>query len=213
MSGTMAIIEPFERHYMEYENWFERNRLAYQSELAAVKEFIPDDKRGIEIGIGSGKFAAPLGIEIGIDPSPKMREMAKGYGLEVYDAVAEALPFNDSSFDFALMVTTICFVDDVRLAFKETYRVLKPSGFLIVGFIDKNSLIGKLYEKNKQKSVFYQHAHFYSTDEVISYLTREGFKDFEILQTIFHDLPQINKVEPIKRGYGKGSFVVIKARR
>lgn len=152
-----------------------------------------------------------MGIKIGIDPSPKMREIAKNSGMEVYDAVAEALPFSDGSFDFALMVTTICFVDDIRLAFKETYRVLNPSGFLIVGFIDKNSLIGKLYERNKQKSVFYRHAHFYSTDEVISYLKKEGFKDFEILQTIFHDLSEINEVEPTKRGYGEGSFVVIKA--
>jgi ubiquinone/menaquinone biosynthesis C-methylase UbiE len=206
----MAKIEPFEQHYAEYENWFERNKFAYQSELAAVKEFIPDNKRGIEIGIGSGRFAALIGIKIGIDPSPKMREIAKNHGLEVYDAVAEALPFNDVSFDFALMVTTICFVDDIRLAFKEAYRILDPSGFLIVGFIDKNSLSGKLYERNKQKSVFYRHAHFYSTDEVISYLKKEGFKDFEILQTIFHGLSEISEVEPIKKGYGEGSFVVIK---
>jgi len=107
----MAIIEPFEQHYIEYEAWFERNRFTYQSELAAVKEFIPDNKRGIEIGLGSGKFAAPLGIKIGVEPSPKMREIAKNHGLEVFNAVAEALPFSDGSFDFVLMVTTICFVE------------------------------------------------------------------------------------------------------
>jgi len=105
----MAIIEPFERHYIEYENWFEKNRFAYQSELAGIREFIPDGKRGIEIGVGSGRFAALLGVEIGIDPSPKMREIAKSHGLEIYGAVAEALPFADGCFDFALMVTTILY--------------------------------------------------------------------------------------------------------
>ncbi len=207
----MAIIEPFEQHYIEYEAWFERNRFTYQSELAAVKEFIPDNKRGIEIGLGSGKFAAPLGIKIGVEPSPKMREIAKNHGLEVFNAVAEALPFSDGSFDFVLMVTTICFVDDIRLAFKESYRILKHSGLLIVGFIDKNSFIGRLYERNKQKSVFYRQAHFYYTDEVISYLKEENFRKFDILQTIFHDSSEINRVEPIRRGYGEGSFVVIKS--
>jgi len=36
----MAIIEPFEQHCIQYENRFEKNRFAYQSELAAIKEFI-----------------------------------------------------------------------------------------------------------------------------------------------------------------------------
>jgi len=207
----MPISEPFERYYIEYENWFEENRFAYQSELAALKEFIPGHKRGIEIGVGSGRFAAPLGIEIGIDPSPKMREIAKSYGLEVYDAVAEALPFGDGSFDFALMVTTICFLDDVEAALKEAYRIIKPSGSLIIGFIDKDSPLGKLYEQHKKKSVFYDVAIFYSVNEIVSRLEKVGFKGFNFVQTIFHNLTEISDIEPIKAGYGEGSFVVVRA--
>ena len=207
----MAKIEPFEQHYIEYENWFVENSFAYQSELAAVKEFIPDYKRGIEIGIGSGRFAAPLGIEIGIDPSPKMRELAKSYGLEVYGAVAEALPFVDGSFDFALMLTTICFLDDVEAALKEAYRIIKPGGSLIIGFIDKNSPLGKLYQQHKKKSVFYNAAIFYSVNEIVSQLEKIGFKGFNFVQTIFHNLTEISDIEPIKAGYGQGSFVVVRA--
>ena len=207
----MPIIEPFERYYVEYENWFEENRFAYQSELAAIKEFIPDHKRGIEIGIGSGRFAARLGIEIGIDPSPKMREIAKSYGLEVYGAVAEALPFGDGSFDFALMVTTICFLDDVEAALKEAYRIIKPSGSLIIGFIDKDSPLGKLYQQHKEKSVFYDMAIFYSVNEIVSRLEKVDFKGFNFAQTIFHNLTEISDIEPIKAGYGEGSFVVVRA--
>jgi len=207
----MAIIKPFERHYIEYENWFERNKFAYQSELAAIKEFIPIHQRGIEIGIGSGRFAAPLGIEIGIDPSPRMREIAKSYGLEVYGAVAEALPFSDGSFDFALMVTTICFLDDVEAALKEAYRVIKPSGSLIIGFIDRNSPLGKLYQQHKKKSVFYSMATFYSVNEIVSQLEKVGFKRFNFVQTIFHNLTEIRDIETTKVGYGQGSFVVARA--
>ena len=207
----MAIIEPFEWHYTEYENWFEKNSFAYQSELAAIKEFIPDHRRGIEIGLGSGRFATPLGIEIGIDPSPKMREIAKSYGLEVYGAVAQALPFTDGCFDFALMVTTICFLDDVEAALKEAYRIIKPSGSLIIGFIDKDSPIGKLYQQHKKKSVFYSVATFYSVNEIVSQLEKVGFNHFNFVQTIFHNLTEISDVEPIKAGYGGGSFVVVRA--
>ena len=41
-----------------------------------------------------------------------MKKIAQKGGIEVIDGVAESLPFADSQFDFALMVTTICFVID-----------------------------------------------------------------------------------------------------
>lgn len=209
----MAKIEPFEKFAYRYEDWFEKNKFVYKSELWAVREQLPKSGEGIEIGVGSGRFAGPLGIKIGIEPSGKMRKIAQGKGIKVVDGIAEALPFDNSQFEFALMVTTICFLDDIETAFRETYRVLKPGGCLIVGFIDKNSPIGKLYQQHKKNSVFYRVAIFYSVDEVISYLKKANFKDFNFNQTIFHNLTQIRGIEPVKKGYGEGSFVVIKAIR
>ena len=209
----MAKIEPFEKFAYRYEDWFEKNKFVYKSELLAVREQLPKSGEGIEIGVGSGRFAGPLGIKIGIEPSGKMRKIAQGKGIKVVDGIAEALPFDNSQFEFALMVTTICFLDDIETAFRETYRVLKPGGCLIVGFIDKNSPIGKLYQQHKKNSVFYRVAIFYSVDEVISYLKKANFKDFNFNQTIFHNLTQIRGIEPVKKGYGEGSFVVIKAIR
>ena len=209
----MAKIEPFEKFAYRYEDWFEKNKFVYKSELLAVREQLPESGEGIEIGVGSGRFAGPLGIKIGIEPSGEMRKIAQGKGIKVVDGIAEALPFDNSQFEFALMVTTICFLDDIETAFRETYRVLKPGGCLIVGFIDKNSPIGKLYQQHKKNSVFYRVAIFYSVDEVISYLKKANFKDFNFNQTIFHNLTQIRDIEPVKEGYGEGSFVVIKAIR
>jgi len=45
----------------------------------------------------------------------------------------------------------------------------------------------------------------------VFYLKNAGFKKFEFNQTIFKDLRKIKDIEPIKNGYGKGSFVVISA--
>ena len=60
----MANIEPFEKHAEQYEAWFERNRFAYESELHGVKMIMPESINGIEIGAGSGRFAAPLGCQL-----------------------------------------------------------------------------------------------------------------------------------------------------
>jgi ubiquinone/menaquinone biosynthesis C-methylase UbiE len=205
----MNRIEPFELFPERYETWFEKNQYAYLSELEAIKYFIPKHGKGMEIGVGSGRFAAPLKIPFGIEPSSKMRSLAASKGITTIAGIAEALPFHESQFDFVLMITTICFLDRIQSALNEAYKVLKPHGRLIIGFVDKNSTIGKSYQKNKKKSLFYQDAIFYSTDEVTDYLTQIEFKNIQIIQTLFKPLISIRTIEPIKEGHGKGSFVVI----
>lgn len=207
----MAITKPFDEHLEEYENWFEINRFAYQSELRAVKALLPRNGRGMEIGVGSGKFAEPLGIRLGIEPSARMREAARRRGIDVIDGVAEDLPFDEGEFDFALMVTTICFLDDVEKGLREAYRVIKEGGCLIIGFVDKTSTIGQLYLQHKDQSVFYKPATFYSTGEVVGFLEEAGFSKFSFTQTIFHSLAEVKAIEPVRKGYGYGSFVVVKA--
>ena len=146
----MARSGPFDNYYQLYEKWFEDNRFAYLSEIKAVKHFIPSGKKGIEIGSGSGRFALPLGIGIGIEPSLKMQDLAISRGMRVINGVAENLSIMNGVFDFALMVTTICFLDDIERAFQEVHRILKPGGLFITGFVDKDTPLGKLYSKKKR---------------------------------------------------------------
>jgi len=202
----MAKIHPFEVFSDEYDEWFEANREKYELELRAVRHFIPDGSGGMEVGVGTGKFAAPLGIKTGVEPSQIMAEKARRLGIRVVDGVAEDLPFEDGSFDFVLMVTTICFVDDIDRAFREANRVIKAGGFIVVGFVDRESDLGREYMKRKNESRFYQSATFFSVQEVMACLRDAGFGDFEFRQTLVSEPGASDMTD----GYGDGAFVVIK---
>jgi len=209
----MAKTKPFDNYTNDYEKWFEENQLLFASELEAIKKVIPENKQGVEIGVGSGLFSSKLGISEGVEPSEAMRNKAISRNINVVDFVAENLPYPDQSKDFALMVTVICFVDSVTETFKEAYRVLKDEGSLIVAFIDKDSPVGKEYEKNKHKSDFYKEATFFSTSQVRDLLKKQNFEIEKIYQTIYGDVSKIISAQKPLEGYGQGSFVVIKANK
>ncbi|MEA3241131.1 MAG: class I SAM-dependent methyltransferase [Pseudomonadota bacterium] len=203
----MPKTGPFEQYADLYDAWFDRHREIYDAELKAIGRFIPHrGVVGLEVGVGSGKVAVPLGIKTGVDPAAAMLKKAATAGIKVSRGMAESLPFADQSFDFVLMVTTICFVDDLVQSFKEVFRVLMNSGFIVVAFVDKNSNLGRQYLQRKESSRFYREAEFFSPPEVLTALETAGFRKFEVVQTLLDP----EATAEIENGYGKGAFVVIK---
>src|SRR3972149_11606972 len=120
----------FEEAALEYDEWFETHEWVYKSEVEAIKNLIPETGEGIEIGVGTGRFSIPFGIKVGVEPAKAMAEIARKRGISVYESKAENLPFQDNSFDFALMVTTLCFLENPLQALQEAKRILRPSGKL-----------------------------------------------------------------------------------
>lgn len=203
----------FEKNVEEYDKWYEDYSEVYQSELAAIKEQLlklPENIRGIEVGLGTGRFAQPLGIKEGVEPSEAMAEKAIKRGIEIIDGIAEKLPYGDMQFDFVLFVT-ICHLDNIKYALAEAYRVLKPKGSIVIGFLDKDQSVAKQYLEKRHRSTFYANASFYTVDRVKSLLKESKFKELEFNQTLFDDLDKINKTQMPKQGFGEGSFVVVKA--
>jgi len=209
----MARDAPFERHTARYEDWFEQHDAAYVSELLALRPFVPLRGHGLEIGVGSGRFAAPLGVRTGIDPSPAMLAHARGRGVDVVQGIAEQLPFDDARFDHVLVVTTLCFVDSPTAMLAEARRVLVPDGTLAIGFIDRESPLGRDYQAHKAESVFYREATFHSAAEVERLLFDAGFSIEAWAQTLSRPLAGQREIEPLRPGRGDCAFVVVQARK
>jgi SAM-dependent methyltransferase len=167
----------FEEYADEYDRWFDEHCTEYHAELVRIRRLFPrPDVRAIEVGVGSGRFAAPLGVTLGVDPSRSLSRMARQRGIEVIQGGAEALPIRDTFCSSVLLVTVICFLEDPFPVFRELHRILIPGGFLIVAFIELGGQIHQKYLQEGGKRRFLSHARFYSSGEVQALLASTRFR-------------------------------------
>jgi ubiquinone/menaquinone biosynthesis C-methylase UbiE len=176
-----VLHDVFGEYAGDYDRWFDEHRDEYLAELSRIRQVLPaPGTQAIEVGVGSGRFAAPLGIRVGVEPSLALCRMAYRRGVEVIRGRAEALPIKDGSSSLLLLVTVICYLDDPKAALVELYRVLIPGGFLIVAFIERAGQIHGKYLKEGGKGRFLSEGRFYSPEEVRTFLEETKFKVIKV---------------------------------
>ena len=89
----MDNFEVYNQLALEYDHWFDEHPILFESELQALKKVVPKNEFGVEIGIGSGRFAEKLAIDRGLDPSEKMAQLAETRGVKTLIGKAENIPF------------------------------------------------------------------------------------------------------------------------
>jgi ubiquinone/menaquinone biosynthesis C-methylase UbiE len=115
------------------ENWWEIcEALVREGDLAG--------RRVLDVGCGTGKFAAALSERAkvwGVDASPEMLDVARSRAPRVRfkQASADALPFKDGWFERATMWLVVHLVERPRV-FAEVRRVLAGGGRLALASFD-----------------------------------------------------------------------------
>ncbi len=181
--------EPFGDIAFRYDRWYDtpEGAAVLAEELAGLR-LVNSDFAGdwLEIGVGTGRFAAALGIAEGIDPSPSMLALAAKRGIRTRIGVAEDLPYPCHSFDGLLMVAALCFVEDKPRALRQCARVLRPKGTLVVGTIPSDGPWGHHYTRKGQEGhPVYSHARFATIDETVNLAATAGFVVIEAASALF----------------------------
>jgi ubiquinone/menaquinone biosynthesis C-methylase UbiE len=172
MKPAVAV---FDRFASDYDRWFDTHKEIYKDQLAALRPYTILHGRALEVGVGSGRFAAPLGIRYGLDPSLRLLAMARQREIEAIQGTGEFLPYRSGIFDFVLMMTVICFMDNIDQPFQETCRVLRYGGTVVIGFIEKDGEIARQERERTSPGRFLRFAKFRSAEEVRDSLSRAGF--------------------------------------
>jgi len=191
----MNTVELFERYAERYDSWYDRHRDWFLKEVELIKKVAGNFKLGLEVGVGTGRFAKELGIRYGIDLADAMLKLAKLRDVEVIKADAKYLPFKDQTFDLVLFAFTLCFLDDPLKALIEASRVLRNDGAVVICGVPADSTLGREYSQRKD-SPFYSNARLYSVDEMLEMLEIAKLK--------------VEKVEFADLKYGK-DVVCVKA--
>ncbi len=170
-----------------YDSWFKdkKNEHVFNLEASMFIDMLSPlrGQRFLDIGCGSGKSIEPLlksGLQIsGIDPSPYMLDIAEKKfknKVDLFRGFAEDLPFEDNSFEYSSLFTSLEYTELPAKAIEEACRVTKDKIF--VGVLNKYSPFNAI---TMIRSLF--------TDSIFS--KAQFFSIWELKQLIFSILGKV----------------------
>ena len=193
----MSLLSKFFSNTRKPEGFFGRMMVngmnggghARLAEWGLAEVAIAENASVLDVGCGGGANIArllkraPQGSVTGIDYSPvsvkKSREVnAKAIAADrcqVLEGSADALPFEEASFDLVTAFETVYFWPEIEKCFAGVRRTLKEGGcFVIVNEDDGLSGNNVKWEK------MIEGMHTYTPDELRTHLAAAGFRDITV---------------------------------
>lgn len=138
----MAYVFDF-RAAQDFEKWFNKpyNRFSASLQNRLMLDLLQPKKNETVLFIGCGTGASiktllDLGLQTtSIDPSPYLIDIAHknlGGRVELHRGFAEDLPFDDNSFNYTCLVTSLEFTENPKKAIEEAGRTAKDKMYLCV---------------------------------------------------------------------------------
>jgi ubiquinone/menaquinone biosynthesis C-methylase UbiE len=159
-----------------YEQWFKKpeSQIAFELEIRLMRTLLQPVRGESVLDIGCGTGAGLLAflemglLVTGLDASTYMLDIASQNlknRADLYRGYAEDLPFDDNSFNYACLFTTLEFVDNPQKALEEACRVAKDRIF--IGVLNRYAIKGI---QRRVKGMFvptiFNHAQFFSVWEI-----------------------------------------------
>ena len=216
------MAEIFDHWAEKYDQWFETpmGRLikGYESKLI-LKMLAPGPGELIlDAGCGTGIFtediletgARVVGLELAFDMLRRAVTKCSGRTFQSVIGDIQRPPFADNSFNKAISITAIEFIQDARRTVEELFRVTKLGGCIVVATLNSLSpWAQRRKEAAKKGHSLFKHAIFRSPDEIKGLSPVEG-----IVETAIHfekndDLEIVPKIETLEseKGLNTGAFL------
>jgi SAM-dependent methyltransferase len=139
---VISLLPDYSRQAERYDERRSASPSILEPLLAALEG--TTGRRLADIGGGTGNYSLALKQQgwtpVVIDRSPEMLARAAAKGLETVQADAQRLPFDEASFDAAMMISMLHHVEDRPAALAEARRIVRPGGRLVLmGFTREDS--------------------------------------------------------------------------
>lgn len=181
-------MQIFDSEAETYDQWYETplGKFVDSLETQEIISLLHPTKgmNVLDAGCGTGNYSIKLArlgcVVTGVDISEKMLAVARrkakesGHTINFINCNIESLPFASEQFDAVVSVVALEFVGNQQKALDELFRVVQKGGKVVVGFLNRNSPWGELYQSDYfQKNTIFKYARLLDIDSIKSFHSNE----------------------------------------